>query len=250
MTCKVGVILAKLNASPWCWSWFGEVEEEMAKLKWIWRSWSGFGEVGVDLARLEWIWRGWSGFGEVEVEMARLKWRWRSWSGDGEVEVDLPKLKLICRSWSLFAEVEVDLPKLNLICWSWSGDAEVEVEMPKLKNLIWNPKRLCEILSAGGREKNLKEGSGGAWCRLLHHYDTNTNHHPLPEYHGIQKPRTKRTNHTPIASKIAGPEELVDIALHQLQVAGFESIETVNVSYPHGNVLCNARFADWPDWMM
>ncbi|KZP34350.1 hypothetical protein FIBSPDRAFT_942488 [Athelia psychrophila] len=51
----------------------------------------------------------------------------------------------------------------------------------------------------------------------------------LPEYHGIhlKTPNEKeaRPKHTPIAWKKADPEELVDMALHRLQVAGFEPIE-------------------------
>jgi hypothetical protein len=51
----------------------------------------------------------------------------------------------------------------------------------------------------------------------------------LPEYHAIHlnTPNEKEAHpkHTPIASKKASPEELVDMALHRLQVAGFELIE-------------------------
>ncbi|KZP04084.1 hypothetical protein FIBSPDRAFT_968445 [Athelia psychrophila] len=51
----------------------------------------------------------------------------------------------------------------------------------------------------------------------------------LPEYHGIhlKTPNEKeaRLKHAPIAWKKADPEERVDMALHRLQVAGFEPIE-------------------------
>ena len=50
-------------------------------------------------------------------------------------------------------------------------------------------------------------------------HDTNTNHRLNVLNAKLKGQRIL------IASKIAGPEELVDIALHQLQVAGFESIE-------------------------
>ena len=51
----------------------------------------------------------------------------------------------------------------------------------------------------------------------------------LPEHHTIHLNTTNekdtRPKHIPIVSKTAGPEELVDVALHKLQVAGFELIE-------------------------
>ena len=51
----------------------------------------------------------------------------------------------------------------------------------------------------------------------------------FPENHTfhLNTPSEKDTcpKNIPIVSKTAGPEELVDVALHQLQVAGFELIE-------------------------
>lgn len=78
-----------------------------------------------------------------------------------------------------------------------------------------------------------------------------------PEYHGIQlkslNEKEAHPKHIPIASKKADSEELVDIALHQLQVAGFELIYGERHLYIRMGVplilkvidfLCNARYVD------
>ena len=117
-----------------------------------------------------------------------------------------------------------DLPNL-LICsrgWIWAISYYT-----RRQHEIWYAVRVCYRKRLAFTDTRLKKASRcgpvavlGAW--FLYSHATNTNHRLLPEYHGIhlKTSNEKDPKHTLIASKIAG--ELVDIALHQLQVAGFE----------------------------